>query len=245
MRTAPAIVEGRLIEQFRPGRVALRAPGRALPLGLDPFLLFRETELAEELLFLNSERSKQVEYISYATGRTERDRSTTKALAGLLGRVTGRAIDEQALAALAEKSLAETPSIELLLGPPTVAGPLIGGYVILAEIGRGGMGIVYLARQASLGRLVALKTLPSDLVNDKVALARFQREMRLLARCDHPNIVKVLDNGVADDGRYYYAMEYVPGCDLDQVSRELSNSDRPGDLSTLGSSSWTSGLVGE
>ena len=72
---------------------------------------------------------------------------------------------------------------------------VLGDYEILAEIGRGGMGVVYLARQLSLGRLVALKMLPADLAGDEVALARFRREMRLLARCDHPNIVKVLASG--------------------------------------------------
>ena len=84
------------------------------------------------------------------------------------------------------------------------------------------MGVVYLARQLSLGRLVALKMLPADLAGDEVALARFRREMRLLARCDHPNIVKVLASGTLPDGQLYYAMEYVPGCDLEQVWRELS-----------------------
>ena len=84
------------------------------------------------------------------------------------------------------------------------------------------MGVVYLARQLSLGRLVALKMLPADLAGDEVALARFRREMRLLARCEHPNIVKVLASGTMPDGQLYYAMEYVPGCDLEQVWRELA-----------------------
>ena len=90
------------------------------------------------------------------------------------------------------------------------------------------MGVVYLARQLSLGRLVALKMLPADLAGDEVALARFRREMRLLARCDHPNIVKVLASGTMPDGQLYYAMEYVPGCDLEQVWRELAGSASPG-----------------
>ena len=119
---------------------------------------------------------------------------------------------------------------------------MLGDYEILAEIGRGGMGVVFLARQVSLGRLVALKMLPADLAGDEVALARFRREMRLLARCDHPNIVKVLASGTMPDGQLYYAMEYVPGCDLEQVWRELSGSEHPGDASRLGGSTWATAV---
>jgi serine/threonine protein kinase len=96
------------------------------------------------------------------------------------------------------------------------------------------MGVVYLARQTSLGRLVALKMLPADLAGDEVALARFRREVRALARCDHPHIVKVLASGMLPDGRLYYAMEYVPGCDLEQVWRELSGPAAKGGASDLG-----------
>ena len=124
--------------------------------------------------------------------------------------------------------MAETPSVEVALRPAAVPARVLGDYEILAEIGRGGMGVVYLARQLSLGRLVALKMLPADLAGDEVALARFRREMRLLARCDHPHIVKVLASGTLPDGQLYYAMEYVPGCDLEQVWRELSGLGRPG-----------------
>jgi serine/threonine protein kinase/Flp pilus assembly protein TadD len=105
------------------------------------------------------------------------------------------------------------------------------------------MGVVYLARQLSLGRLVALKMLPADLAGDEVALARFRREMRLLARCDHPNIVKVLASGTLPDGQLYYAMEYVPGSNLEQVWSELAGSGLPGDPSTLGSSTWARAVL--
>src|SRR5262249_11912549 len=159
---------------------------------------------------------RQVEYLSYTRGEPERDRATVPALAALLGRVTGREVGPEQLDALAEQSRAETPSVEALLGPTTPAARALRDYEILAEIGRGGMGVVYLARQLSLGRLVALKMLPADLAGNEVALARFRREMRLLARCDHPHIIKVLASGTLPDGRHYYAMEYVPGCDLEQ-----------------------------
>ena len=58
--------------------------------------------------------------------------------------------------------------------------------------------------------------------SDATALARFQREMRALSQCEHPNIVKVLTNGTLPDGRLYYTMEYVPGANLEQVWQELA-----------------------
>ncbi len=207
-------------------------------------LVYREGELADEILFLNRDRNgRQVEYLSYTTGRTERDMSTAAALATLLGRVTGREVAEEQVLALAERSLAETPSVETLLGPPPQVGKVRGDYEILAEIGRGGMGVVFLARQLSLGRLVALKMLPSDLTGDEVALARFRREMRVLARCEHPNIVKVLASGTMPEGDLFYAMEYVPGCDLEQVWKELSGSEEEAGVSLLGELTWAKAVL--
>ena len=118
----------------------------------------------------------------------------------------------------------------------------LGDFEILGELGHGGMGVVYLARQLSLGRLVAVKMLPAELAGDEVALARFRREIRALARCDHPNIVRVLASGVFPDGRLYYAMEYVPGSDLELVWRELSGGAGAAETSRLGSSTWVSAV---
>jgi serine/threonine protein kinase len=113
--------------------------------------------------------------------------------------------------------------------------PRIHDFEILAELGRGGMGVVYLAKQLSLGRIVAIKTIAGSLLDDDIALARFRREMRVLGRCDHPNIVKVFSCGAMPDGQLYYAMEYVPGADLEQVWRELANNN---DEQNGGNQSW-------
>jgi hypothetical protein len=243
-RAAPLDLDRTLAAALPPNRVVVLWPGRTLPLRLDPLLIYREGELADEVLFLNRDRNgRQVEYLSYTTGRTERDRATSPALAALLSRITGREVGEEQLEALARQSLAETPSVDFLLGPTPPAGRVLGDYEVLAEIGRGGMGVVYLARQRSLGRLVALKMLPSDLAGDEVALARFRRVMRLLAQCDHPNIVKVLASGVLPNGRLCYAMEYVPGCDLEQVWRELASAPGLPDTSTRGGSTWTRAVL--
>ena len=105
-----------------------------------------------------------------------------------------------------------------------------GDYVIEGELGRGAMGIVYRARQISLGRVVALKVLPPTLLGDPVAMGRFHREGMVLARCDHPNVVRVLAYGI-EQGRPWYAMEQVDGSDLSQVFATLSGWKGSGELS--------------
>lgn len=97
----------------------------------------------------------------------------------------------------------------------------LGEYVIVREIGRGGMGIVYEARQESLDRRVALKVLPSSVTLDTKALARFQREARAIAKLNHPNIVAVYGIG-EQDGLHYFAMQYVQGAGWDGLAGHLA-----------------------
>jgi serine/threonine protein kinase len=96
----------------------------------------------------------------------------------------------------------------------------IGGYRVLREIGRGGMGVVYEAEQEALGRRVALKVLPGSSAGDAKARARFEREARAAARMHHTNIVPVFDVGQGD-GQVYYAMQMIHGQGLDLVIEEL------------------------
>ncbi|MBN9523956.1 serine/threonine protein kinase [bacterium] len=84
------------------------------------------------------------------------------------------------------------------------------GYEAVREIGRGGGGVVYLARQASLGRLVALKVLRADSAADPEVRRRFRAEAEAVARVRHPNIVQIHEIGEAG-GQPYLALEYVPG----------------------------------
>jgi WD40 repeat protein/serine/threonine protein kinase len=96
----------------------------------------------------------------------------------------------------------------------------VGGFRIVREIGRGGMGVVYEAEQLALGRRVALKVLPLHVGKDGNGLARFRRETRAAARLHHTNIVPVHE--VGEDGELcYYAIQLIQGQPLDQVLDEL------------------------
>jgi serine/threonine protein kinase/tetratricopeptide (TPR) repeat protein len=97
---------------------------------------------------------------------------------------------------------------------------VLGDYLILREIGRGGMGVVYEAVQQSLGRHVALKVLPNQSLAGSSHLERFQLEARAAARLHHTNIVPVFGVG-SQDGVHYYAMQFIQGQGLDEVFEEL------------------------
>jgi hypothetical protein len=88
--------------------------------------------------------------------------------------------------------------------------PVIDGYQVIEEVGRGGMGVVYKARQLNLDRMVALKVLLPDVDVDPKQRALFQAEAEAAARLQHPNITQIFAVGV-QDGRPFLAMEYVPG----------------------------------
>lgn len=92
---------------------------------------------------------------------------------------------------------------------------MYGGFEVIDEIGRGGMGVVYRARQTSLNRTVALKVLPPH-NHDETAAARFEREAHAMAQLLHPNIVDVIEVGEEDDVPYF-AMHYIEGEGLDQI----------------------------
>ena len=92
-------------------------------------------------------------------------------------------------------------------------GTELAGYRLEAVLGRGGMGVVYLAEDSRLKRKVALKLLSRELADDEDFRARFFRESELAASLDHPNIVPIYEAGEAD-GRVFIAMRYVEGGDL-------------------------------
>lgn len=100
----------------------------------------------------------------------------------------------------------------------------IGDFEVVRKLGQGGMGTVYLGKQVSLDRPVALKTLSKELAGNPQFVDRFVREMRAMAKLDHPNIVKVF---AADSsgGTHYAAIEYIDGCSLQDLMDKRNKFD--------------------
>lgn len=92
-------------------------------------------------------------------------------------------------------------------------GSTLGPYTILSEIGAGGMGIVYKARDPKLDRLVAIKVLPASMGEDPVLVARFEREAKAVAALSHPNVLGIFDFG-QERGTFYAVMELLDGENL-------------------------------
>ena len=102
----------------------------------------------------------------------------------------------------------------------SMVGKRIADYQVLRQLGRGGMSVVYAARDLSLDRDVALKVLRSDLARDQDYVRRFRREARAAAKLNHPNIVQVYEVGSVDD-THYIAQEYIDGKNLREHLQEV------------------------
>jgi serine/threonine-protein kinase len=115
-------------------------------------------------------------------------------------------------------------------------GQQIGPYRIIREIGQGGMGAVYLAERADgqFEQQVALKLIKRGM-DSELILRRFEHERQILARLQHPNIARLLGGGLTEDGRPYFAMEYVDGAPIDTYcdARQLSIDERLGLFTTV------------
>jgi TolB-like protein/Tfp pilus assembly protein PilF len=124
--------------------------------------------------------------------------------------------------ASAAREFLETAGRPSLLRPPVVslpearAGARIGRYRVIREIGRGGMGAVYLAERddEEYRQRVAIKLVRGDADSGSV-VRRFRQERQILAELDHPNIARLLDGGTTDEGLPYFVMEYVDGAPID------------------------------
>jgi serine/threonine-protein kinase len=132
--------------------------------------------------------------------------------------------DRRAGSFLSEPAVAFVPSVaDSIEGLDAPTPKTVGPWRIVREIGRGGMGVVYLAERTGdqFRQLAALKLVRTGAGGEYI-LGRFHRERRILARLNHPNIARLLDGGRAEDGRPFLAMEYVEGQQLTAYCRDRS-----------------------
>ena len=150
-----------------------------------------------------------------------------------------------ALVMLEQDKSAAGPAADTIGSPDaTASGPAphqLGDYLILREIGRGGMGVVYESVQQSLGRHVALKVLLNQVLSGSSQLERFRLEARAAARLHHTNIVPVFGVGECE-GVHYYAMQFIQGQALDVVIDALRKLRDGGPA--IGAGSETPGTAG-
>jgi len=153
---------------------------------LHPWLLYVEGgDKERETIYFFNGLGKRAEFLDYASGDLLRGSELTKLRPDLLAELY---------------AYFSTPAEEAPETAQADSSDRFGDFTLVGKLGHGGMGTVYLARQESLNRLVALKVLKADQADqaeDLTALTRFQREIDLLSHCEHPNVVKVLASGHA------------------------------------------------
>src|SRR5262245_31582429 len=125
-----------------------------------------------------------------------------------------------------------------------LTGKTLGDFQVERMLGRGGMGEVYLARQISLNRPVALKVLRTDMLSNPTYLGRFEAEATAVAKLNHPNIVHVYTLGCVDQVRFI-AMEYVEGTNLREYIHKKGAIDLPLALSIMRQAGQAIGVAGE
>jgi eukaryotic-like serine/threonine-protein kinase len=154
---------------------------------------------------LEREASQREAYLAQACQGDDELRREVESL--LAQEKTAEGFLESPALEVAAAALAKKPGGD---GRPSLIGRKLGSYQILSLLGAGGMGEVYEARDTKLGRNVAIKVLPSAFVHDPDRLSRFQREARMLASLNHPNIATI--HGLEQsDGVHYLVMELVAG----------------------------------
>ena len=119
-----------------------------------------------------------------------------------------------------------------------LAGQKIGRFEILCSLGAGGMGQIYLAHDANLGRKIALKLIAREFATDTRRVHRFEQEARAASALNHPNVCVIHDVGITETGRHFIAMEYIQGPTL----RSIIGHDSRYDLIAAGGVSTVLGV---
>ena len=125
-------------------------------------------------------------------------------------------------------SAVQTDIVQTLLRPSEI----VPGYELLTTLGHGGMGVVYRAKQKTLDRVVAIKTILVSQMSDRSMAARFEQEARAVARLQHPNIIAAIDFG-QHDGRLFFVMELVEGEDLEALINRQHKTNLSGSVSEI------------
>ncbi|MCS7046960.1 MAG: serine/threonine protein kinase, partial [Gemmataceae bacterium] len=120
----------------------------------------------------------------------------------------------------AAKKVAAKPSDAGKSAPAAEKTPMLGKYKLLKKLGQGGMGAVYKAEDTTLDRIVAIKVLTKELAGKPAFVQRFQREAKVMAKINHPNVLSCYDVGEAA-GNHYLAIEYVEGGSLENWLKKL------------------------
>ena len=97
----------------------------------------------------------------------------------------------------------------------------LGGYTLVKQLGKGGGGAVYMAEHSRMCRPSAVKIITASPDRDTTLISRFQREIEMASRLDHPNTIEIRDYGRADESTFFLAMEYLVGLDLQQLVKRF------------------------
>ena len=150
-----------------------------------------------------------------------------------IGQTTMKVAIQAARAQARGGARAEAQAPPSIPPPPSAPDATVHGYRLVRQLGKGGMGVVWLAEAPEGGRQVVIKTMLPQLCTSENALRMFDREMQISRNLHHPHIAEVMEAG-RDNGVWYIVMEYVPGRDAEVLRREAGGKVSPADVVALG-----------